>query len=410
MRRRLAISLVFAPALAACNPHSASADGEFTALLSVSSSRTLFKETVNLGGFADAGGSHAQIDCRDPDDFDILPDADPALCAGIDDFEHEQWMQLDGYEVLTLPLEPWRGEAVMTSEGDLQITFHNHLPGQADFRFAIVVDPTFQPTQCSVGANGEGERTNVDGDWIQNWSNDLPTWDPPAAGTLFYLNQGAYQFNPHQLDPNKDDHIWALPERWQAGTSIAKYGEEDFYIVAPRYAYPFAYDAYDSDQASSLGAEDLFHVQMDADADPTTNAAFQDLIATTREVESQINNEYALAFGETAAPATERRVNIHSHTNEWRIPQGDDSGIDGWTELDYNWVRFDEDRADLAVGGTANGEFHLIMRSADSPSRLVIRGHFTVDKIKQDTWTLPNLSTEKLAEYGTELCGGATTF
>lgn len=409
MRPHLAVSLA-GLALFGCNPHSAEAEGQITAFLSVSSSRTLLKEVLNLDGFEGNGASHAQIDCRDEDDFDLLPGRDPAVCAGIEDFDHETWMEFDGYEVLSLPLEPWRGEAIITSEGDLQLTFHNRLPGQADFRFAIVVDPVFQPTQCSVGADGQGVSSPVDGDWVENWSADLPTWDPPAAGTLYYLNQGAYQFNPHQLDPYTANHVWALPERWSAGTSIAKYGEEDFYIVPPRYAFPFTYAAYDSDQAAELEPEDLFYVEMEEGTDPTTDPDFQDLIETTREVADAINSEFALALGETALAPADRRVKVTSHTNEWRLPQGDAAGLDGWTELDFNWVRFDEAREDLVVGGSANGEFHLVMRSGDSPSRLVLTGTFTVDKIKQDRWVLADLTTEKLAEYGTELCGGATTF
>ena len=75
MRPHLAVSLA-GLALFGCNPQSAEADGQFTAFLSVSSSRTLLKEVLNLDGYATAGGEHTQIDCRDPDDFDTLENSD----------------------------------------------------------------------------------------------------------------------------------------------------------------------------------------------------------------------------------------------------------------------------------------------------------------------------------------------
>ena len=82
-------------------------------------------------------------------------------------FIHEAWVHRDSFQSVGEKMAPWRGEGIITTEGDLQVTFHHTLPGGADFRFAFVVDPNFQPTEC-VGDSGNVSLENLDGDWLEN--------------------------------------------------------------------------------------------------------------------------------------------------------------------------------------------------------------------------------------------------
>jgi len=93
------------------------------------------------------------------------------------------------------------------------------------------------------------------------------------------------------------------------------------------------------------------------------------------------------------------------HTNEWRTPDGNAPGLDGWVELHYNYVRFDQPREELASGNAASGEFHLVFDGFESQSRVVVQGKFHIDEIQDDRWTVQNLEEDKLEEFGTEVCG-----
>lgn len=378
----LRIALVVALA-AGCTPHTAEiGEGTFTAFLAASTSRNILEDQLDLDGFAE----HWQIDCRDLDDEDLLPDR-LDVCGDVNDFDHEQWLTFDGFEVVQEPLDPWRGEAIVTSEGDLQLTFHQRLPGGKDFRFAFVVDPQFQPKECVLDENGESVSVDVDGgNWLENWSADVD------SGTLYYINAGSYQFNPSDLDD-----IWILPDEWLAGFAGTKFAQEDMYLRAVRYGAPAAYGGYEV-EGSGVGVRDLFYDgSLQEGEDPTASTSYQELIGEVETVRDEVAAELAVVGVEDLAP----RV----HTNEWRTVDGASAGLDAWVELHYNWVRFDQQPADLAVGNPATGEFHLWLDSADSQSKIFIRGTFNVDKIRKDKFTVQNLQEEKLEEYGTSLCG-----
>lgn len=390
-RHLLAIPAVLALSTA-CTPQSATlTDGGYTAFLSVSTSPTISKDSLKLAkdGVDPSGfDTRLEVDCRDGVDVPLLPGADASKCPAVADVEHERWLQYDGYEILSSQMDPWRGEAIMTAEGDLQITFHQRLPNGQDFRFAMVVDPQFQPTQCTLDSTGASVRQPVDGDWLAEWSKDAADM---GGGTLFYLNSGAYQFNPSNTEVT-----WVLPEKWRAGTAIAKFAEEDFYLRAPRYGMPSAYSAYDLDSAAAPDASDLFYTPGLAD-DPGYSAAYDDMVTRVQDVADKTATEFSTVANITMQPLV--------HDNRWRVPDDISAGIDGWVELDYNWVRFDQAPGDLAVGNPATGDFYLTLVAVGSQSELTVHGSFDIPKIKADKWTVPDLTAQKQEEYGTALCG-----
>ena len=380
----------------ACAPQNATmTGGEFTMLMSLNSSLILINETIDPEDFDE----HWQVDCREvpigeEETFDKLEN--PIDVCNNDAWPpvHEGWLNIDGYEVVSEPIEPWRGEAIMTWEGDFQMTFHHHLPSGEDFRFAVVVDPNFQPRACVQSEDGtDVEWENLDGDWIENWSADIggPDWTGTGtSGVLYYLNAGAYQFNPSSTDQS-----WSLQRDWRAGYTTAKFGEEDFGRRTTRYGLPESYASFELDDAYELAPENLFYTAMAEGADPTTDLDFQAQITEVREVAERVSAEFGLAQVEFKPMV---------HTNEWRTPDGIPSGLDAWVGLHYNWVRFDEGST-LEVGGNASGEFQLVYDAADGQSRLFVSGNFEVDKIKKDRWVVDDLEQTKLEENETVLCG-----
>ncbi len=377
MDRRSALLVVVG--LMGCKPMNATVDeGSYKVFLSTSTSTTLFEERLDLDAFPE----HYQIDCRSGDDLDLLDDA-LDICGELDP-DHETWLTFDGYEVVGGPLEPWRGEAIITSEGDLQLTFHQALPSGEDFRFAFVVDRAFQPTECALGAEGTTVRQAIDGDWLGNWSADA------EEGTLFYLNAGAYQFNPSNVEVQ-----WTLPDEWLAGFAAARFSGEDMNLRSVRYGKPKAYAAYELEE-TEIKRQDLFYSAVPVGVDPAQDPDYQALIGSVEGIRDAVVAEFA-SVNADVAPVL--------HTNEWRASDGNAPGLDGWVELHYNYVRFDQDRADLAVGDAASGEFHLVFDGFDSQSRAVVRGRFSVDEIKSDRWTVSDLRRVKAEQSGEVLCG-----
>lgn len=365
-----------------CAPQNAElTEGTYWTFLSYNSSRTLFEGNVDL----DAADDYYAIDCRQlQEGEEHLPNA-LDIC-GSDNWppRHEGWLRRDAFEVISEPLEPWRGEAVITSEGDLQITFHHRPPGSEDFRFAIAINPDFEPLRCVETAAGGVHYEIVDGaDWVEKWSEDVD-------GTLYYLNSGAYQFNPS----NTDD-LWILPQEWRAGYAAARFAAEDFSMRRVRYGLPSAYISYELDESSQPTAADLFYVPMLAGTDPAENEDFQAEIDRVERVADTTQEELAMV-GVDFRPMV--------HTNEWRIPDGHAAGLDGWVELHYNWIRFDRG-SDLSVGGEASGDFGLVYDAQESQSRVFVTGSFQIDRIKRDRWVTADVEAAKLEEYGTTLCG-----
>lgn len=383
MLRRLTPLLVLTSV--ACAPQNAEVtSGQFTAFLPIDSSLTLFKGDIDL----DEAEDHWAIDCRRSIDEDERLDGALDICSGDPGWPpaHEGWLQRDAYEVISEQLDPWRGEAVMTAEGDFQVTFHHRLPGGPDFRFAWVVDPDFSPNRC-VQSGDEVELEPIDGaNWLDMWSNDLE-----GNGRLYYLNSGAYQFNPSDTSD-----LWTLPEEWRAGYSSSRFGAEDMAARRVRYGLPSVYASYELTEAVEPNPEELFYVGMPAGADPTSHPGFQAEIDRVFTVADEVATDLTTVGIEGFNP----RV----HTNEWRTPDGRASGLDGWVELHYSWVKIDPG-SNLEVGGNASGEFFIAYDAFESQTRVFVQGEFNTDRIKRDRWVTDNVVQAKLEENDTTLCG-----
>jgi hypothetical protein len=153
---------------------------------------------------------------------------------------------------------------------------------------------------------------------------------------------------------------------------------------------------------------------MPAGADPTeepcANETYADLAAQqdhAREVAAGIHEELGRMFTpeEDGEPVFDYMPITHS--NFWRIPDGRPPGLDGWSELHYNYVVFSAD-SNLEEGGQAEGAFSLVLDADISSTRLFIKGNFQIDKIKKDRWKTDDLQAEKLIENGATLCQAAS--
>jgi hypothetical protein len=430
----------------ACAPQSASLEvGDFTAFLSASRSITYQKGNLKLDEF----GRFSYVDCREFEDarndtqneelrlgdgpgteagqrLPICGD-DPGVGADQWPPEQEPWLDEDGYAVVGDVLDPWRGEAIITSEGDVQFTFHNRLPGGEDMWFAFVIDPNFQPRQCVQNEAGDGvEFKEVDGNWVEQWTGDL---DDDETGTLYYLNSGSYQLDPVSVNKYVDDPYgvniqeWFLPNEWASGHAQGQFGDDLFTLRTAKYGRPSAYWSYQLAQNSvnELAAIDLSDLYYWPSQELTTVPEAQgdgsgrrclsledcreEANTDARTLERELRRAGLPAANEDGTevddlPSFRPRV----HDNDWRTPDESAAGLDGWIELHSNWVRFDEG-AVLEKGGAATGEFHLVFEGTESTSRFFIRGKFAVDSFKKDTWTTKYLPAIKFEQNGTTECG-----
>jgi hypothetical protein len=459
-RRVLPLTSLIAVFGAACTPQSAElVSGTYTAFLATSTSASLLKGEVDPEDF----DKRWQLDCRQfcpgsddtPEELCIfeskdeeallrLPDSilDEQTCLelmafnsdeevggtgeppfpstqGGDPYAIESWLLEDGFEVVQEEIEPWRGEAIINSEGDLQIGFHHRLPGGADFRFNFTVNPNFQPITCKdVDGDDVTEPVAVDGDWVSEWSGSIteileragddPRYDPLRqfeGGQLYHINSFSYQFNPDNPQ-DFDTGFWSLPNEWRAGMSFGKFAEEFISHRTVRYGEPLMYSTFEATEDSYepvVASENVWYCDLPDGADPTADPTclnqgtgyewftMGQLIERTTAVTRESLDE--LAFLETVGgPAVGIAPFVEDNT--WRRPDGQPPGLDGWTELHYNYVVIDAS-SDLTVGGTVHGAFQLTMDGVTSTSRILINGEFESERIRADKWTSKNLQAEQ---------------
>jgi len=399
-------SLVAIIALAACSPQNAEiTSGSYTMFVSKNTSTAIPQEKIDFGKFENSWN----IDCRSLADEDTrLPDA-LDICHGFNDLvgtedrtvTHEGWINLDGFQVVHENLNPWRGEAVMTSEGDLHMVFHHRLNGGEDMRFAIAIDPKFRPQICEQTESGV-EWKDVDGDWIAKWSEHIGNEDFPgdgSSGTLIPLNSGAYQFNPN---PTEDAEPWYFPDEWAAGYSQSRWGPEIMFMRTTRYGKPSAYSSFEQDGTDLNEENDLFYVNIAEGVDGDSVSEYQTMMDSVANIAVETQEEMDWFFDDAMEVPNYYPLVV---SNGWRVSDGRNAGLDGWGELHYNWVRLDQDLADVGEGSPVSGEFRLVYKGVDSGSRLFIEGRFNVDKVKGDTWTVNELAPQKYEENETVLCG-----
>jgi hypothetical protein len=391
--------------------------GEYYAFLCDSTSFSLQKGTVNP--LEDYPADDVKtVDCRwegvEGEDYEKsekkaleLPDSLGKVCdtwvdlngdGGIEP-EHETWMGQSPWWIVHEELNAWRGEAILTGEGDLQIGFHHRLPGGADARFSFTVDPTFAPKHCNPET---GEAEPYDGSWLDGWNGDLKNLPKGSAfdhmqaykdnGQLYYFLTSGFQLNPDETT-----EFWYLPEQWESAVANGKFAEEDFVARPPRWApndlYEF-FEVYDPSEGgfSAPGSELLYWCDMEEGEDPSANGCFSDLTAQLADYSSQVKEDYddvKIDWG------------VLIHDNLWREPDGENAGFDGWQGLHYNHVIIE---GDIAEGESLKGAFTLVLDGLDSNSRFLYRGEFEVDSIRVDKWTTADLRADKLEENGNELC------
>lgn len=424
-------------ATAGCAPQNAEiSSGSYTAFLSVNTSPVFVENTLrleevdNLWGF-DCRGADEELRYTSETGFplprneEIVPIIDNCNEDGSEvevgsggSIRHENWANRDAFVVAHEELEPWRGEAVMTSENDLNITFHHALPG-GDFRFAFAVDPNFAPRVC-VERDGEVAFQPVDGDWLANWSRavnepnhnggDAEVHFPEAfrpegpPGTLFLLNANAYQF-----DPSDRTRIWSLPPTMRAGYSRARWGGEELFFTPTRYALPAAYQNFDENETGPPESA-LFYVDLDPDqfgGEDYENEirSYGPFIGMMRGVE-RVSNE----MGEELTALYDPSVEVPEHrpvvpSNAWRKPDGYAAGLQGWGQISSSWVRFDQAPSEMEVGASLSGNFHLRFFGANSQSQVLVQGRFEISRVKKDRWVTKNVNENKLEENETMLCG-----
>ncbi|MBX2801326.1 MAG: hypothetical protein KTR31_26850 [Myxococcales bacterium] len=408
--------------LGACTPQNAElTSGSYVAFFSDGTSLSLLQEEVDP---SDPGWQESYIfDCRTFDDEnpgqrieDFIRVCGPNSWPPV----HETWATTAGFRVVSEPLEPWRGEAVITAEGDLQISFHHRMTGGSDMRIIAVVDPDFQPTECLPKEGGGVERQPLDGDWVAEWSNELRTiaagndalrssYDHMEQylddGTLFFLNAFGYQRNPR----NVNGDFWFLPDQFEAGAARGKISEELLNGRRSIYSPPYVYNEIDDPEGDEgytpdLNEEDLWFCDLAEGSDPNDSGCMDDLTADVEGTADTIHEEVERWFKPEGADGDEiftyRPV---THLNKWRAPDGVPAGFDGWGELHYSYVVFSGD-SDLTPGGRAEGAFSLVLEAQDSPTTVFTKGQFVIERIKQDRWVTDDLRQEKADENEVDLC------
>jgi hypothetical protein len=383
---------------------------------------------IDLNDFDDDGDGVS--DAEDCDDHDPMVTNDGCDVGGGDGLwppADQYWLAADGFHVVTEDMDPWRGEGVVTHEGDLLVTFHHRLPGNSDFWYQFSLDRFFQPTECVEDDNGEVVVAALDGDWLDEWSKDLEriadlrgdeaAFAPYAhldpfldGGRMYYLNGRLTQLNPNANDEGENDQ-WFMPEQWSAGAAQGKFSEELLVDFAPTMSDPtldsLLAQGYYLYQLPGF-TEFLYWCDMRAGTDPLTSPCMEALEATLDEraagAVADLNYVMRPEVGEDVEP--DNHFGPMRHLNSWRAVDGRPSGFDGWGEMYPSYVVFSED-SDLRIGGSARGAFTLTMAAVDSNTFVVVKGEFEIPKIKKDRWVPENLRETKRNEaeeaYGEEL-------
>lgn len=426
--------------LAACAPQSATlTEGSYVAFIDANNSASIGKNKIDPNDY----DVTFNLDCREfetDEDEEALKLPDPIkACGESKEPQIEEWAWSNGYHVVTEELDPWRGEGVITSEGDLQIGFHHRVPGGEDMRFVFSIDPTFQPVHC---VQGQVEGVPIDGNWIEEWSeaeltyiSELPDDRREAfshmepyldGGRLYFLNGFSYQFNPlNTLD------IWSLPDYFVAGSAQGKFVEELMYHRTARYGEPPAYNILDAigvtDSTVFTNANDVWWCDKPAGIDPEDDPCVRtfdtdwdgirpgvgepDPDDVPETIEERVRSAQARSQTELdwfTSPTGKPEDSVFafesiSHANEWRIPDGLPPGFDMWGEFHSNYVVFSADSV-LEEGGQVSGAFSLLFEAANSSTRVFVKGAFEIDKVKKDKWVTEDLEANKLEEAGVTLC------
>jgi len=281
----------------------------------------------------------------------------------------------DGYYAMQGDLDAWRTEAILTGENELQIALHQRIAGE-DWHFIWVIDPDHNPVRCDSNETGGAEIVQIGGNnWVEEWSAD------EDGHSIYYINAGAYQ------TPDQGDTYWYFPRHWSSGFGYSKFIGEEFLSMPPVIL-----------NTLSSVSEELDYPDVNDDGVPDEQAAniAQEYVTADIDRSEWVNN--------AGAYTSDWELDIKVEDNLWRPLDTVPSGLDGWTERNYSWVRI-ADGSDIKEGGKVSGDFQLMLTGLESNSRMIVRGEFKVDELRIDKWAYPVLEEEKRAEEnGSEFC------
>lgn len=339
------------------------------------------------------------------------------------------WLDDKAFYAKTDEIVTWREEALLTAEGDLQLTVHMNTEF-GDVRFGWVIKPGFAPTEC-VDVDGVSTERPLfeDSNWIDGWSN---MYEEDDGYTVYLLNDGAYQLNP-----NNPDDAWYFDYTWSAGAAFSRFGDELAYQYTSDYAdysdaasVPFFVSRddegkitggypYDGGQYPELncgdGGDGCLQVLDYADFIDLMKDNFHNGGVDRDGVEySAADHEFA-DYGRVTRDEFEFNTKIED--NSWRTTApgagADAEGFDGWSSVNPSWVRLKIDREKLdglepgVLTEPITGDFQLMFYSADTTGSVwAFEGSFSIDRIGEDVWGAEEeLDDLKRAENETASCG-----
>lgn len=332
-----------------------------------------------------------------------------AECEELQSLEFNTWITDDGYYGLTGDIKPWRTEALLNAEGDLQLTVHVELPADKnnsdaeaqDFRFNFSIDPDFDPLDCLEGEDENGEAyayvDHRDGsNWVDEWSEDEDGY------RIFYLNSGAYQVNP-----NDSGNTWYLSNDMLSGFGIAKFAAEEAYSRPTDYGH-YQLDgtgpsflAVENHETPDLAGYDQKYAELCQKVGAVCDGVeLTDDPDSLTWAEEMVN---VLGASKNGEPRFEHKV----EKNDWRPIDSTISGLDGWMEVHSSWVRLKSGQT-VAEGEKVEGDFQVLYEGAEGGSRVMIRGTFLIDELRADRWGYEILEDAKRKDNKTPFCDGAT--
>lgn len=341
------------------------------------------------------------------------------------------WLDDKAFYLKTGEIETWREEAILTSEGDLQLTLHMRSAEFGDVRFGWVIKPGFQPMECvDIDGATTSQPLFGDGNWVDGWSS---SYEEDDGYTVYMLNAGAAQVNPNNGD------YWYLDRTWLAGAAFSRFGDEDAYIYTTDYAdysdaaaVPFwvARDATGAVVGGYPDQADIQYTELNCGDGGDGCLQLSDYADFVEMLKDNFNYGGVDRDGNEVQPADDDFANYGRlsqddypfHTkiedNSWRTtPEGEGAqaeGFDGWSSVNPNWVRLkiDREQFDKLEPGTLDkpltGDFQVLFYSADSSGSVwTFQGEFSIDRIQEDVWGADEeLNDVKIAENNTPECGG----
>lgn len=345
---------------------------------------------IGPGSILAAASEYLGGDC-DPEDSGCDSSALAEQCSPINELQYFTFIQEDGYYALSGAVEPYRTEAYINSENDFQLTVHHALDNREDFRFHFTIAPDFAPVDCVEEASGSPVIEYVDGaPWVDEWSADEDGY------RIFYVNAGSYQLNPSDTDD-----YWFLTTDWNSGYGSAKFAAEEFASIPGSYGDYDHIELYENGTYPPLMANTSHFLGVDDREKPdmAQYAAYADALATQADT-------WAVEMSETLGATQDDWSFTHkTESNDWREIDASNAGIDGWMEMHASWIRV-KGNPSFELGTAVEGDFQLLYQGLESGSRLIVKGTFKVDSLREDPWAYPFLEDEKREENKTPFCGG----